>query len=139
MVNTQQLQGAWNRIKGQVKEKWGTLSDDDLQVNGGNIDQVIGRIQQKTGESREAIEDFLNSATARGASAMSQAVETAGQYVQQAGSQLREQYQNVAGQMGVGYEQVQHVVRSYPTQSIVAVFGAGVALGVLVGLSMRTR
>jgi uncharacterized protein YjbJ (UPF0337 family) len=139
MVNTQQLQGVWNRIKGQVMEKWGNLSDDDLQVGSGNIDQVIGRIQQKTGESREAIEEFLNNATARGSSAVSQAVETAGQYVQQAGSQLREQYQNVAGQVGEGYEQVQHVFRSYPTQSIVAVFGAGVAFGVLIGLSMRPR
>ncbi len=139
MVNTQELQGSWNRIKGKLKERWGNLSDDDLQVTGGNIDQVIGRIQQRTGESREAIEEFLNSASARGASAVSQAVETAGQYAQQAGSQLREQYQNVAGQMNEGYEQVQHLVRHYPTQSIVAVFGAGVALGVLVGLSMRSR
>jgi uncharacterized protein YjbJ (UPF0337 family) len=139
MVNTQQLQGSWNRIKGQVKEKWGNLTEDDLQVSGGNIDQVIGRIQQKTGETREAIEEFLSSATSRGASSVSQAMETAGHYVQRAGGQVRDQYQAVAEQMGQGYERAQHVVRHYPTQSIVAVFGAGVALGVLVGLSMRSR
>ena len=51
MVNTQEIQGSWNRIKGQVKEKWGNLTDDDLQIQGGNLDQLIGKIQKKTGES----------------------------------------------------------------------------------------
>jgi len=139
MVNTQQLQGSWNRIRGQIKEKWGNLSDDDLQIHGGNIDQVVGRIQQKTGESREAIEKFLDELTTRGASAISQAAETAGQYVQQAGQQLRGQYQNVADQVGEGYEQGLRVVRHNPAQSVAAAFGVGLALGVLVGLAMRSR
>jgi uncharacterized protein YjbJ (UPF0337 family) len=58
LVNTQQLQGTWNRLRGEIKEKWSNLTDDDLQLQGGNIEQVVGKIQQKTGESREAIEDF---------------------------------------------------------------------------------
>jgi uncharacterized protein YjbJ (UPF0337 family) len=139
MVNTQQLQGSWNRIRGQIKEKWGNLSDDDLQIQGGNIDQVVGRIQQKTGESREAIEKFLDELTSRGSSAISQAAETAGQYMQQAGQQLRGQYQNVAEQVGEGYEQGLRVVRHNPAQSVATAFGVGLALGVLVGLAMRSR
>ena len=139
MVNTQQLQGSWNRIRGQIKEKWGNLSDDDLQIQGGNIDQLVGRIQQKTGESREAIEKFLDELTSRGSSAISQAAETAGQYVQQAGQQLRGQYQNVAEQVGEGYEQGLRVVRHNPAQSVATAFGVGLALGVLVGLAMRSR
>ena len=139
MVNTQELQGSWSRIRGKVKEKWGNLSDDDLQVQGGNIDQLIGRIQQKTGESREAIEQFLENLTSRGASAISQAAQTAGHYAQQAGSQVREQYQHVADQVGEGYDQVQRVVRSNPVQSVAATFGVGLALGVLVGLALRSR
>ena len=74
MVNAQQLQGSWNRLRGQVKEKWGTMTDDDLQLVGGNIEQIVGKIQQKTGESREAIEGFLNQLTAEGASAASRAI-----------------------------------------------------------------
>lgn len=139
MVNTQELKGSWNRIRGQVKEKWGTLSDDDLQVQGGNIDQIIGKIQSKTGESREAIEEFLNTLTAKGASAVSQAAETAGHYAQQAGSQLRDQYRTAANQVGEGLEHAQHTIRANPTQSVAAAFGVGLALGVVVGLAMRSR
>ena len=139
MVNTQELQGSWNRIKSQVKEKWGTLTDDDLQLLSGNVDQVVGKIQQKTGESREAVEDFLNHLTSRGASALSQAAETAGQYAQRAGQQFRDRYQEVAGRVGDQYEEVERAVRHNPTQSIAAAFGIGLALGVMVGLAMKSR
>jgi uncharacterized protein YjbJ (UPF0337 family) len=139
VVNTQQIQGSWNRIRGQVKEKWGNLSDDDLQVQGGNIDQLVGRIQQKTGESREAIEEFLEKLTSRGASAITQAAETAGQYAQMAGSHVREHYQHLAEQVGEGYEQVERVVRHNPVQTVAASFGVGMVFGVLVGLALRSR
>jgi uncharacterized protein YjbJ (UPF0337 family) len=139
VVNTQELQGSWNRIRGKVKEKWGNLSDDDLQVHGGNIDQLIGRIQQKTGESREAIEAFLENLTSKGASAVSQMAQSAGQAAQHAGTQVREQYEHMAEQFGEKYDQVQRAVRDKPVQSVAATFGVGLALGVLVGLALRSR
>jgi uncharacterized protein YjbJ (UPF0337 family) len=149
-MNVQQLQGSWNKLRGQVKEKWGNLTDDDLTIRDGNMDQVIGKIQQKTGESREAIEDFLNKLTSKGASAVSQVAEVAGQYAQQAGEYaqhagqqirdtVRDQYQNVAEQANYGYERAQGVVRSNPTQSVAVAFGIGLGLGVMVGLAMRSR
>jgi uncharacterized protein YjbJ (UPF0337 family) len=49
MVNTQMLQGQWNQVRGQLKKKWSQLSEDDLRFTNGNIDQLIGRIQHKTG------------------------------------------------------------------------------------------
>ena len=77
MVNTQVLQGQWNQVRGQLKKKWGQLTDDDLRFANGNIDQLIGRIQHKTGEARDAVEGFLDELTSHGASAISQATETA--------------------------------------------------------------
>jgi len=139
MVNTQELQGSWNKLKGQVKEKWGTLTDDDLTLHGGNVDQVVGKIQQRTGESREAIEGFLNSLTQGGASVVSQAAEMASQYAQRAGTQIRDRYQDVAEQVSDGYEQAETMVRRNPTQSVAAAFGVGLALGVMVGLALRSR
>jgi uncharacterized protein YjbJ (UPF0337 family) len=53
-MNTQEIQGHWDQIRGKVKEKWGQLTDDDLRIVGGNVDQVIGRIEQKTGEARRS-------------------------------------------------------------------------------------
>ena len=139
MVNAQELQGSWNRLKGQVKEKWGNLTDDDLQIQGGNVDQVIGKIQQKTGETREAIEEFFNKMTSRGASAFSQATEGAAKYAQRAGDQLRERYQDAAEHVGEGYEHVERVFKHHPTRSVAAAFGVGLALGLMVGVALRSR
>src|SRR5437763_3436513 len=88
-INAQELQGQWNKLRGQVKERWGQLTDDDLQIQGGNVDQLVGRIQQRTGESREAIERFLTDLTSRGASAVAQATEAVSNFAQQAGDRLR--------------------------------------------------
>ncbi|MFO0889348.1 MAG: CsbD family protein [Isosphaeraceae bacterium] len=139
MVNTQQLQGTWNRVRGEIKEKWGNLSDDDLQLQGGNIDQIVGKIQQKTGESREAIEEFLNQLTSRGGSAIAQGAEAAGQYVQQAGRQVRERFQDVSHQVSEGYESMERVVRQRPTQSVAAALGVGLVVGIMVGLGLKSR
>lgn len=138
-MNTQQLQGSWNRIRGQVKERWGSLTDDDLMLHGGDIDRLVGTIQQKTGETREAVEEFLNHATSRSASMFSQAAETAGQYAQHATHQLRDQYRQIADHMGDGYEHMQDSVRQRPGHSIATALGVGLAVGFVVGLSLRSR
>src|SRR3954453_6207991 len=91
-INAQELQGQWNKLRGQVKQRWGQLTDDDLQIQGGNVDQLVGKIQQRTGEGREAIEKYLTELTSRGSSVVSQAAETVGNYAQQAGDRLREHY-----------------------------------------------
>src|SRR3954449_12007575 len=89
-INSQELQGQWNQLRGQVKQKWGQLTDDDLQIQGGNVDQMVGRIQQRTGEGREAIEKYLTELTSRGAPTISQATEAVSGLAQQASERLRE-------------------------------------------------
>ena len=70
-INVQGLQGHWNQLKGELKKRWGQLSEDDLKWSGGSIDQLVGRIQQRTGETRESIEKFLDQLTVQGSSAVS--------------------------------------------------------------------
>ncbi|HRX54827.1 MAG TPA: CsbD family protein [Verrucomicrobiales bacterium] len=60
-MNKLQIQGDWNIIKGKLKQQWAKLTDDDLQLIDGNYDEVLGRIQKRTGESREAVEDAIKS------------------------------------------------------------------------------
>ncbi len=51
----QQMEGTWNQFKGRIKEAWGDLTDDDLDRFEGKKDQLVGELQQRTGESRENI------------------------------------------------------------------------------------
>lgn len=54
-----EIKGDWNIIKGKMKQKWATLTDDDLQLVNGKADELLGRIQKRTGESREAVESAV--------------------------------------------------------------------------------
>jgi uncharacterized protein YjbJ (UPF0337 family) len=138
-INAQELQGQWNKLRGQVKEHWGQLTDDDLQIQGGNIDQLVGRIQQRTGETRDSIERFLTDLTSRGSTAVAQAAEAVGNYTQQAGDRLREGFGDYAQQARERFDDVQDVVRQKPGQSIATAFGIGLVAGLVVGLALRSR
>jgi len=52
-MNSDQMQGKWKQMKGAVKERWGKLTDDDLDVIDGQRDQLIGRIQERYGIAKE--------------------------------------------------------------------------------------
>jgi len=138
-INAQEIQGQWNTLRGRVKEKWGQLTDDDLTIHGGNVDQLVGKIQQKTGEGREAIERFLGELTSHGASAVSQAAGAVSQYAQQAGERFRDQYGQYADRAREGYDQAQDLVRHNPGQSVAAAFAVGLVAGVVVGLALKSR
>ncbi len=55
-MNWDQVSGSWKAMKGKVKEQWGKLTDDDLDVIAGKRDQLLGRLQQKYGYSKEEAE-----------------------------------------------------------------------------------
>jgi uncharacterized protein YjbJ (UPF0337 family) len=139
MVNAQVLQGQWNQIRGELKKRWGQLTEDDLRFSNGNIDQLVGKIQSRTGEAREAIEQFLSEATSQGASAVAQAAGQVGQYARYAGDQMREGYNRISDQFGRGYEVSQDMIRDNPGRSVATAFGVGILLGVVVGMALRSR
>jgi uncharacterized protein YjbJ (UPF0337 family) len=55
-MNWDQVEGKWKQYKGQVKAKWGKLTDDDLDVIDGRRQQLVGKIQEHYGLAREAAE-----------------------------------------------------------------------------------
>lgn len=55
-MNWDQVEGKWKQVKGQAKEKWGKLTDDDLNVIDGQRQQLVGRIQERYGIAKEAAE-----------------------------------------------------------------------------------
>jgi len=52
-MNSDQMKGKWKQMKGAVKERWGKLTDDDIDVIAGQRDQLIGRVQERYGIARE--------------------------------------------------------------------------------------
>ena len=52
-MNKDKAAGQWKQLKGKLKEQWGKLTDDDLTVLEGNLDQLTGRIQERYGIARE--------------------------------------------------------------------------------------
>lgn len=61
-MNTLEIKGDWNIIKGKLKQSWASLTDDDLQYVDGKSDELLGRIQKRTGATREAVEKTLKDA-----------------------------------------------------------------------------
>lgn len=52
-MNSDRLRGQWKQVKGRIKEQWGRLTDDDLDVIAGKRQQLLGRIQERHGIARE--------------------------------------------------------------------------------------
>lgn len=145
-VNLQNLQGQWNQLKGEVKKKWGQLTDDDLRWTNGNVDQLVGRIQERTGEKRDQIEKYLDSLLAEGSSMLSNAVETVGHAASHATNRLREGYSKISDQAGeqfgqaqamIGeqYGQAREMVVRNPVQWVAAAFGVGFLVGMIAGFT----
>ncbi len=50
-----QFKGGWNEVKGKLKQKYGDLTDDDLIFAEGKEDELLGRLQQRLGKSKEEL------------------------------------------------------------------------------------
>ena len=61
-MNKLEMKGNWNVAKGKLKQKWASLTDDDLRFEEGKDDELIGRIQRRTGQTREQVEKALHEA-----------------------------------------------------------------------------
>jgi uncharacterized protein YjbJ (UPF0337 family) len=53
-MNSDEMKGKWKQVKGSVKEQWGKLTDDDIDVIDGQHDQLVGKIQERYGIARDA-------------------------------------------------------------------------------------
>lgn len=64
-MNWDQIKGNWKQAKGQAQQKWGKLTDDDLDVIDGKRGELAGKIQQRYGvakeEAEEQVKEFENS------------------------------------------------------------------------------
>jgi uncharacterized protein YjbJ (UPF0337 family) len=59
-MNTQALHGAWEQIKGSLKEKYAKLTDDDLKLAEGKEEEMYGKVQKKLGITREVLDKIIH-------------------------------------------------------------------------------
>ncbi|OJF69711.1 hypothetical protein BK026_13495 [Alteromonas sp. V450] len=55
-MNSDRIEGNWKEMKGKVQQKWGKLTDDDLDVIDGRREELVGKIQQEYGKTRDEAE-----------------------------------------------------------------------------------
>lgn len=56
-----EIKGGWNELKGKIKQAYGDLIDDDLSWQEGKDDETLGKLQQKTGKTRDELVKWINS------------------------------------------------------------------------------
>jgi uncharacterized protein YjbJ (UPF0337 family) len=139
MTNQQILEGNWNEIKGKLLERWRQLTDDDLPQIRGDADQIIDAIQRRTGESREAIERYLQEVSGSAASAIGTAAEAVCDYAQHVSETVQHTAEQAAGQVRAGYSEAERFVRARPGESLLVCFGVGLITGVVIASSLRSR
>jgi uncharacterized protein YjbJ (UPF0337 family) len=59
-MNDLKIKGNWNEVKGKLKQKYGELTSDDLAYVEGKEDELLGRLQKKTGKAKEALIEEIN-------------------------------------------------------------------------------
>jgi uncharacterized protein YjbJ (UPF0337 family) len=55
-MNWDTIKGQWKQIKGKVREKWGALTDDEIDTIGGRKDQLVGKLQERYGYAKDQAE-----------------------------------------------------------------------------------
>lgn len=59
-MNRLKFKGNWNEVQGKLKQKYGELTDDDLAFVEGKEDELLGRLQKKTGRKKEELIEEIN-------------------------------------------------------------------------------
>lgn len=55
-----EIKGRWNELKGKVKQAYADLTDDDLTYAEGQEEELLGKLQTKTGKKREELVTWIN-------------------------------------------------------------------------------
>ena len=139
MITKEEMQGSWDKLIGAVQDKYAQVTGDELQAVKGNINQLIGLINRKTGQSREEVERFLESWSAGSGWHFSRLTEGASELASSAQKSMREGYDRLLDSSHEGYESARRAVRHSPAESLAVAFGVGIVAGLFVGASLFGR
>jgi uncharacterized protein YjbJ (UPF0337 family) len=68
-MNSDILEGKWKQLRGEIRQRWGDLTDDELDQIAGKRDKLVGKLQEKYGyardEAEQQLDDFLEDIDSR--------------------------------------------------------------------------
>lgn len=121
--NWSTIQGHWNDYKGRIKEKWGKLTDSDLEQIEGERDRLIGTLQMRYGMAKEKVEQQVNEFIASAQSWLEDAKQTVTGAVERGKQYFEENnFKDMAAD-------VHSLIARYPVQSALVGIGIGYIVG----------
>ena len=139
MITKEEVQGNWNSFVGGVQKRYSEITHDDLAAVKGNIQQMAGVIQRKTGQARAEIESYLQSLSSDASGAINNVSEMASNMASRANDGLRDGYNYVTDKSQEGYDNARATVRQKPIETLAIAFGVGVVAGLVAGCSVFGR
>lgn len=131
MSNQQIMQESWNELRGRIREKWGQVTDSELDIAAGNIERLIGLVERKTGESRESIDQFLADTLAQCQNSWKNARQSLQDLTASTWEEANEMGQEAVQQLHAGYVQSERFVRRHPLETMAVCLGVGLVAGVV--------
>ncbi|MFY8201007.1 MAG: CsbD family protein [Pirellula staleyi] len=139
MQTKEAIQGSWNEFAGAIQKKYSQITGDDLSAAKGNVQQLVGVIQRKTGQAREEIDAYLKTISSKSADAVGNASKVANECMDKASEGIRDGYEYAVDATQESYRSAKESVRTRPAEAVAIAFGVGIAMGVLGTLSMCRR
>jgi len=139
MTTKEEVQGTWNQLAGAVKSKYAQITGDDLASVNGNVQQLAGVIQRKTGKAKEEVDDFLRSVSNSTASTVGKISEAASDIASKTTDTLRDGYDYAREVSRDGVKAATETVQKRPGESMLLAMGIGVVAGLIIGISMCGR
>jgi uncharacterized protein YjbJ (UPF0337 family) len=138
-ITKEELQGSWDQLVGSIQKKYSDITGDELAAVKGNLSQLVGLINRKTGQSREEVEQYLSTLTSAGNDTIHRLADSAGRYATNAQEAVQVGYDRLRESSQEGYLTARRAVRQSPMESLAMAFGVGVVAGMFVGASMFGR
>lgn len=139
MITANHIEGGWTELKGKINRTWGQLSEDELREFEGNVEQLVGMIQQKTGQAQEVIETRLAELDAQFRPMFQNLADQAMDYYSHSADAASQALEQARQSLAQGQAKANRMVKRRPMESVAVAFGAGIVAGALVALVARSK
>jgi uncharacterized protein YjbJ (UPF0337 family) len=139
MMTKEEIQGSWNQIVGAIQKEYANITGDELAAVKGNVSQLVGLIQRKTGGAKQDIEAFIDKAASGASESAGRIADVAMRYADSAGEAVRDGYTRVQDASTGTYQAAGRMVKKSPVESMLVVFGIGMVAGLFAGASLFGR